>query len=262
MNNQDNILKVALIQYDVEWESTKSNINTIEKMFDNEVVDFHLILLPEMFNSGFSMNPSKIAETMQGETVSWMIETSAKYQSTIAGSVAIKENGQYFNRFLAVYPDGKIEKYDKRHLFRMSGEEKVYSEGKKQVTANINGWQCALFVCYDIRFPVWTRNQNNYDLALYVANWPQSRIDVWKTLLKARALENQCYVAGINRVGKSEEAEYNGQSLIFDYKGAIIGSLQDNKEGIIKIELSLNNLNDFRKKFPAWMDADNFSILS
>jgi predicted amidohydrolase len=262
MNTQDNILKIALIQYDIEWEATKKNINKIESILNNEPVDFHLIVLPEMFNSGFSMKPSHIAETMQDETVTWMREAASKYQTTIAGSVAIKENGQYFNRFLVVYPNGNIEQYDKRHLFRMSGEEKVYSEGQKQVIVNINGWQCALFVCYDLRFPVWTRNRKNYDLALYVANWPQSRIDVWKTLLKARALENQCYVTGVNRVGKSEEAEYNGQSLVYDYKGAIIGSLQEHKEGVIKVELSLNSLKKIRKKFPAWMDADNFSIMS
>ena len=256
----NNILKIALIQYDIEWESTKNNLKKIEKILNNEVFNSHLIVLPEMFNTGFSMNPSKIAETMHGETVTWMIETASKYQSIIAGSVAIKEDREYFNRFLTVYPNGNIEQYDKRHLFRMSGEENVYSAGNKQVIVNINGCRCALFVCYDIRFPVWTRNQNNYDLALYVANWPVSRIDVWQTLLKARALENQCYVAGINRIGKSEEAEYNGHSLIFDFKGAIIGSLPENEEGIIKTELSMNKLNDFKEKFPAWRDADKIII--
>ena len=256
----NNILKIALIQYDIEWESTKNNLKKIEKMIDNAALNSYLIILPEMFNTGFSMKPSKIAETMHGETLRWMIETASKYQSIIAGSVAIEDNGQYFNRLLTVYPNGNIEQYDKRHLFRMSGEEKVYFAGNKQVIVNINGWQCALFVCYDIRFPVWTLNQNNYDLALYVANWPVSRIDVWQTLLKARALENQCYVAGINRIGKSEEAEYNGHSLIFDFKGAIIASLPENEEGIIKTELSINKLNDFRKKFPVWKDADKLTI--
>jgi predicted amidohydrolase len=144
----------------------------------------------------------------------------------------------------------------------MAAEEKVYSEGKKQVIVNINGWKCALFICYDLRFPVWSRNNNNYDLAIYVANWPQTRIDVWKTLLKARAIENQSYVAGVNRIGKSTEDKYNGHSLVYDYKGTIVGSLQEDKEGVIKVELSLNNLIDFRQKFPAWMDADNFLLIS
>jgi len=260
MNNQDNILKITLIQYDIVWENTLENLNKIEKLLETQTSHSDLIVLPEMFNSGFSMNPAKIAETMQGEVVNWMVKTAAKLNSIIAGSVAIKENEQYYNRFFAVYPNGNIEKYDKRHLFRMSGEEKVYMAGDKQLIININGWRCALFICYDLRFPVWTRNQNNYDLALFVANWPAARSDVWKTLLKARALENQSYVIGVNRIGKSDGIEYNGNSLVYDYKGTIIGSLQEHKEGVIKVELSLKELNDFKEKFPAWMDADRFEI--
>lgn len=260
MNSQDNILKITLVQYDIEWESSSKNFDKIEKLLDFDYEQSDLIVLPEMFNSGFSMNPVKIAESKHGKVVNWMKYMASKHQSTIAGSVAIKENGRFYNRFFAVYPNGYIMEYNKRHLFRMSGEEKVYSEGNKQVIININGWRCALFVCYDLRFPVWTRNQNSYDLALFVANWPSVRIDVWKTLLKARALENQCYVAGVNRIGKSDGIEYNGNSLIYDYKGSIISSLQEHEEGLIKFKLSLNNLNNFREKFPAWMDADKFEI--
>ena len=260
MNTKDNILNVVLIQYDIEWESTSVNLIKIENMLENEAYNSDLIILPEMFNSGFSMYPSKIAETMQGETVKWMKNIALKYNSVIAGSVAIKENENYFNRFLAAFPNGKIEKYNKRHLFRMSGEEKVYTAGNQQLVIDINGWRCALFVCYDLRFPVWARNRNNYDLALFIANWPAVRCDVWKTLLKARSLENQCYVAGVNRVGKGNDIDYNGHSLVYDFKGDIIGSLQENNEGLIFAELSMDALVKFRKTFPAWMDADEFIL--
>ena len=253
-------LKIVLAQYDIVWESPKENLKKIENLFQNEDKNFDLILLPEMFNTGFSMNPARIAETMNGEAVNWMKIFASKKNCVVAGSVSIRENGQFYNRFLAVYPDGNIKKYDKKHLFRMSGEEKVYSPGNEQTIIDIKGWRCALFICYDLRFPVWCRNRNNYDLALFIANWPAPRFDVWKTLLKARSLENQCYTAGVNRIGTGNGTEYNGHSLIYDYLGNIIGSLQEHEEGLIKAELSLDKLNQFKEKFPAWMDADEFNI--
>ncbi|MCL2072288.1 MAG: amidohydrolase [Marinilabiliaceae bacterium] len=254
-------MKIVLVQYDIAWESPSFNLIKIENMFLNETEHFDLILLPEMFNTGFSMNPHKIAETMEGDTINWMKNFALQKDAVIAGSVSIKENGLYYNRFLAVYPNGKIEKYDKKHLFRMSDEDLVYTPGNKNSIIDLKGWRCALFVCYDIRFPVWCRNRNNYDLALFNANWPKPRIDVWKTLLKARAIENQCYTAGVNRIGNSNEISYNGHSYIYDYLGNIIGSLKEDEEGLIKAELSLNKLNQFKEKFPAWMDADDFTVV-
>ena len=261
MDYQDNIIKIVLIQYDIKWESTKENLNKLSELIGCKNYPTDLILLPEMFNSGFSMKPQEISTTMHGEVVEWMKKTASMYNSVIAGSSIIFENGNYYNRFLVVYPSGEVQWYDKRHLFRMSGEEKVYSSGNRQVVVNINEWRCALFVCYDIRFPVWTRNTGNYDIALFVANWPVNRIDVWKTLLKARALENQCYIAGVNRIGEAPSATYNGNSLIFDYKGEEIALLPESTEGLLFAELSLKKLNDFRNSFPVWMDADNFTVL-
>ena len=258
----DNIIKIALIQYDIKWESSQENLNKLSSMIAAKNSHSDLIILPEMFNTGFSMKPQRISTTMNGEVVEWLKQTAARTNSVIAGSCAIVENENYYNRFLVAYPSGEVKWYDKRHLFRMSGEEKVYSSGNKQVVVDIKGWRCALFVCYDIRFPVWARNTGNYDLALYVANFPASRIDAWKTLLKARALENQCYIAGVNRIGEAPGVQYNGNSIIYDFKGNIAASLPESEEGIIEAELSLNKLNDFRKSFPVWLDADSFSIES
>ena len=260
MGKQDNIIKITLIQYDIKWESTKENLDKLSLMIADSNYSSDLILLPEMFNTGFSMNPQKISTTMKGEVVGWMKETASAYKSVIAGSSVICENEKYYNRFLVAYPSGDVQWCDKRHLFRMSDEDKVYTSGNRRIVVNVKGWRCVLFICYDIRFPVWTRNTGNYDLALYVANWPVNRIDVWKTLLKARALENQCYVAGVNRTGDAQDISYNGNSLVFDYKGSIAASLPESTEGVMNAELSLNKLNDFRESFPVWMDADSFTI--
>ena len=256
----DNIIKIALIQYDIKWESSQENLDKLSLMIGGLNSKPDLILLPEMFNTGFSMKPQRILTTMTGEVIEWMKKTAIRSNSVIAGSCAIVEDENYYNRFLVVYPSGDVQWYDKRHLFRMSGEEKVYSAGNKQVVVNINGWRCSLFVCYDVRFPVWMRNTGDYDMALCVANFPASRIDAWKTLLKARAMENQCYVAGVNRIGEAPSASYNGNSIIYDFKGDVAASLPESTEGIIEAELSLNKLDDFKKNFPAWMDADSFLI--
>ncbi|MDR2926800.1 MAG: amidohydrolase [Cytophagaceae bacterium] len=263
MKEANDILSITMVQYDIQWEASSENMTRIEVLLKKQTHQPDLIVLPEMFNTGFSMESRKVAVNMNSDVVHWMQKTAETYQSVIAGSVAIVDDGRFYNRFLAVYPSGEIVWYDKRHLFRMSGEEKSYSAGNNQRVINIKGWRCALFVCYDLRFPVWLRNCNSYDLLLFAANWPVSRIEAWKTLLKARALENQCYVAGVNRVGQSGDgAVYNGCSVLHDYKGNTVGSLSEYEEGLIEVQLSMSKLNDFREKFPVWMDADEWKIMN
>lgn len=253
-------LNISLVQFDINWESTTSNILKVEQLL-NELIDPDVVVLPEMFATGFSMKPESIAVSMQHEVVGWMKRMADKMNCLMVGSLAVKENGLFYNRMLAVYPGGEIKHYNKRHLFRMAGEQKVYSQGDKRVVIEFKGWRMALFICYDLRFPVWSRNRNDYNLALYVANWPAARTDVWTTLLKARAIENQCYVAGVNRVGLDNLGNYSGDSMIFDFKGRLINTLGDGDEGVITAQLEKSQLNAFRNDFPAWMDADSFEIV-
>ncbi|WP_026475683.1 amidohydrolase [Alkaliflexus imshenetskii] len=253
-------LNISLVQFDINWEGTTSNIRKVEQMLDG-LVDPDVVVLPEMFATGFSMKPESISVSMQHEVVGWMKRMADKMNCLMVGSLAVKENGLFYNRMLAIYPDGEIKHYNKRHLFRMAGEQKVYSQGDKRVVIEFKGWRMALFICYDLRFPVWSRNRNDYDLALYVANWPAARTDVWTTLLKARAIENQCYVAGVNRVGLDNLGNYSGDSMIIDFKGRLINTLGDGDEGVITAQLEKTQLNAFHNDFPAWMDADSFEIV-
>lgn len=214
-----------------------------------------------MFNTGFTMNPSEFSEDMNGITVSFLKRISRGINADITGSIAVYENGFYYNRLLWLKPDGRIFTYDKRHLFRMSGEDKVYSQGTSYFTAEINGWKIRPFICYDLRFPVWTRNVNKeYDLAVFIANWPASREMHWDTLLRARAIENQCYVAGVNRTGvDGNGTAYNGKSAVIDYRGNTILS-SENSETVSSVELKYHDLVKYRESFPAWMDSDSFSL--
>ena len=253
-------LRITAVQLDVSWEAPELNFVKIEKLLENSQNQSDLILLPEMFNTGFTLKPHKVASSMDGEAIQWMRYLASMKNAVIAGSIVVKDSSQYFNRFIAMYPDGKMEWYDKRHLFRMGGEEKSYTSGKIRKIIEIKGWKCAMFVCYDLRFPVWSRSVNQYDVALYVANWPQARIFAWKTLIKARAIENQCYVVGVNRVGKDGLGNYSGNSMVVDYKGQCIAGPAKPNESLIDATLSLNALNEFKKSFPAWMDADKFNI--
>lgn len=253
-------LNISLIQFDINWECITSNIEKVEHLLEG-LTNQDVVLLPEMFATGFSMKPERIAVSMQHEVIGWMKQMAYRFNCLMVGSLAVEENGLFYNRMLAVYPGGEIKYYNKRHLFRMAGEQKVYRQGEKQVVINYNGWRIALFICYDLRFPVWSRNRNDYDLALYVANWPTARAEVWTTLLKARAIENQCYVAAVNRVGKDNMEAYSGDSIIFDYKGGALTTLGNGVEGVITAGLDKALLNAFRADFPAWLDADNFEII-
>jgi len=250
-------LKVTLIQTSLFWENIEKNISLFDEKIDGINDKTDLIVLPEMFTTGFSMNAEKLAQDMKGASVEWLIKKATGRQTDITGSVIIRENGRYFNRLLWAKPDGTLLYYDKRHLFRMTGENKVYSGGDSNITVELKGWRIRPFICYDLRFPVWTRNLNNsYDVAVFIANWPQKRSYHWKTLLLARAIENQCYVIGVNRVGEDGNGYYHsGDSSVIDPAGNILFRKQD-EESVYTASLSYPVLQEYRGSFPAWMDAD------
>ncbi len=250
-------LTVTVIQTNLIWEDPGSNL----AMFSEKISSFKeapdLVVLPEMFTTGFTMNPAGFAEKMEGPTVDWMLQTASEGKFHLIGSIAIREEGQYYNRLVWAFPDGDLLTYDKRHLFRMAGEEKVYTPGNSHVTARAYGWMVRPFICYDLRFPLWCRNHGNeYDIALFVANWPERRASHWKTLLEARAIENQSYVIGCNRTGfDGNGIAYSGDSCIIDPLGRII-IRETEAEGIITAHLSCAELASYREKFPVWKDAD------
>lgn len=254
-----NKLNISIIQEDLIWEDSYANLKLFEKYL-NTIESADLVVLPEMFNTGFSMNPEKVAQGKSGVAASWMKEKSIENNFAIIGSIATHENDNYFNRLMMSYPCTKIKHYDKRHLFRMGGEHQKYAAGTESKVWSYFGWRIKALICYDLRFPVWARNKNDYDLLIYVANWPAPRAEVWKTLLKARAIENQCYVIGVNRVGEDGRGiKYNGDSMVIDAKGNVIEKLDD-KPGIISTTLDLSELNLFREKFPVHLDADEFEL--
>jgi omega-amidase len=207
------------------------------------------------------MHTDRVAQTINGECVQWMKDRSHQMQTAIMGSLVIEEKGNYYNRMLFVTPEGNLHQYDKHHLFRMGNEDKVYQKGKTPTVIEYKGWRIKPIICYDLRFPVWIRSRNDYDLLVCIANWPASRRNVFTILLKARAIENQCYVAGVNRVGNDGNGlQYLGDSMIIDPKGEIINSIEEGKVGIGFAELSLTELNQFREKFPVMPDADDFEL--
>lgn len=250
-------LKVALIQANPVWEDIEANLILFQKKIDQIDDSVHLIVLPEMFTTGFSMHPGPLAQTMDGPAVAWMKARSRETWAHITGSMIIEEKGCYYNRLIWAQPDGGLVWYDKRHLFRYAGEQTVYTPGRRHLLVECHGWRIRPFVCYDLRFPIWTRNLDLiYDAAVFVANWPQQRATHWKALLTARAIENQCYLAGVNRVGADGNGyEHSGDSRIIDPRGDMVTGLS-NGEGIISGVFSADVLQDYRRQFPAWMDAD------
>ncbi|HAF30945.1 MAG TPA: amidohydrolase [Bacteroidales bacterium] len=255
-------LNVSCIQTDLVWENTDQNLKEFTAKFDLLPSDSELVILPEMYTTGFSMNPEKLAEKMNGKSFIWMKEQSARIEKIIVGSLIIKEDNKYFNRLIAMFPNGEYFTYDKRHLFRMGKEHEHYSRGESKIIFKHKSWRICPLVCYDLRFPVWSRNKNNYDLLIYVANWPDSRREVWKSLLVARALENQAYVIGVNRVGEDGESlSYAGDTMIISPKGKILRNTNEYQSEIMNVEISLDELNQFREKFPVMLDADDFKIL-
>ncbi len=259
-------MRIAALQTTVFWENPKLNYAHINEHL-KKVKDVDLIILPEMFTTGFSMNSNLIAEETNGETLQWMKAIAKDKESIITGSIAVKENDKFFNRLLWVLPNGDFSFYDKRHLFRMAEEDLSYQSGSTRSLFNVNNFQVCPLICYDLRFPVWSRNNSingkpAYDCLIYIANWPAARVDSWITLLKARAIENQVYVIGINRVGvDGNGVEYCGGSRVFDFKGVRLDEFQDNQEILQLIELNITELDIFRKKFPVILDADHFKII-
>ncbi|HOZ14650.1 MAG TPA: amidohydrolase [Tenuifilaceae bacterium] len=255
-------MRVTIIQSGLEWENPNANKINFEKKIKEVAHNSDLILLPEMFTTGFSMNPQGFADLYPGETSAWMSKMATENSIALTGSYIAKENSNYFNRMIFAYPNGDIVYYDKRHLFRMAGEDKNYSAGNKRVVVNYMGWRILLLVCYDLRFPVWSRNRNDYDLILLVANFPERRRYAWNSLLVARAIENQCYVAACNRVGDDGNGvKHFGDSQIIDPLGQPIAIANPNRDEIITATLSLDNLKKIRESFPVHLDADRFEIL-
>ncbi|MEQ8924409.1 MAG: amidohydrolase [Fulvivirga sp.] len=255
-------LKVTLIQSELHWQDSGANLAMFEEKIWQIEEGADLIILPEMFNSGFTMNAKDVAEPMNFTTFKWMKQMAAQTKAVITGSFVVNDNGNYFNRLIWMRPDGSWEKYDKRHLFRMADEHSHYSPGKDKILVELKGWKILPLICYDLRFPVWSRQKKDeqYDLLLYVANWPAPRVNAWDTLLKARAIENLSYSIGVNRIGEDGNGvPYNGHSAIYDGKGQTLCECRE-AEMIKTVTLSKKDLVDFREKFPAHLDSDNFSI--
>lgn len=261
-------MKATLIQTALHWENREKNIAHFDTLINSVKEETDLIVLPEMFTTGFTMNPEKLAEPWNGETLTWLKHKAKEKNAVITGSVAVEENKKYFNRLFWVNAEGTVNTYDKRHLFRMAKEDQHYSPGREKLITRIKGWNICPLVCYDLRFPVWCRNKFNaetkswqYDVLIFVANWPEVRNYPWKQLLVARAIENQCYVIGVNRIGNDgNNMTHSGDSIVINPRGEIISKTKPNEESIETVSLDRAYLEDFRKIFPVGMDADNFEI--
>lgn len=250
-------LKVAACQVDMEWENTLKNLERLEPVVAAAAAD--IVVLPEMFATGFKLRPSVVAEPEEGPVLTTMRRWAAQYDRAIVGSAVIAEGACYRNRMFFVEPSGRVVRYDKHHLFRPGGEGRDYTPGDRRVVVEFRGWRLLLIVCYDLRFPVWIRNRGDYDAILCCASWDEARRDVWRTLLRARAIENQCYVVGVNRVGVDPDAAYVGDSAIIDFRGATLVDAGDGERTIFA-ELDSEARADFRAKFPVWEDADDFLL--
>lgn len=257
-------LQITLIQSNLYWEDKLANLDMFEEKIMSITSPSHLVILPEMFSTGFSMKPAELAEKMDGPTVEWMKRIAETKKIILTGSVIIEEKNHYYNRLLWVLPNGIVGVYDKRHRFAFAGEDQFYTAGTKRLITSVNGWKINTQVCYDLRFPVWVRQaageEPEYDVLLYVANWPARRSHAWKSLLIARAIENQCYVIGVNRVGNDgNNIEHSGDSMLIDPLGEVVYTAS-NIESIFSYELSKEKILDIRTRFPFWKDADPFTI--
>lgn len=254
-------MKISIVQPDLIWEDKKASFSYLAQLILPLINKTDLVILPEMFNTGFSMNIASLAEPMRGDSYEWMSETAKRGNFGICGSYIVNNKNKFFNRFVFVTPEDELYCYDKRHLFSMGDEDKHFTPGTSRVVFSYKGIRIRPFVCYDLRFPVWSRNRNDYDLAIYSANWPEARKTVWETLLKARAIENQCYVAGSNRIGTDGNGvNHIGNSMIINPRGEILKSAAIDEECSITAEISIQDLVEFRKKFDVLKDADDFDI--
>ena len=260
--DSNNNLRIALAQVDLVWENPEQNRLNLKKDIESLKGVCDLLILPETFTTGFSMGTFNLAEPMDGPTINWLLEMSTSSQIAICGSLIINADELVYNRFVFVQPNGQISFYDKRHLFSIGGEAYPLVKGDKRLIINYLGWRIALYICYDLRFPVWCRNVGDTDLMIVTANWPDSRKEVWNILLKARAIENQVFVAGVNRVGTDgNSVSYSGNSQIINMRGENFAPLLTMDNGWTRYEVSLNELHDFREKFPVARDADKFTIV-
>lgn len=254
-------IRITLIQKSLAWEDVPANLHAFENIINGLSGDSDLVVLPEMFNTGFSMNPSKLREEMNGPTIQWMANMASAKQAVVCGSLIIEEGQKYYNRLIWMRPNGSFDIYDKRHLFAKGGEDKEFTRGTEKLLVDLNGWVFCPQVCYDLRFPVWNRNTDNYDVYLTVANWPEIRSEAWTILLRARAIENQAYAIGLNRVGTDGNGIYHsGNSIVADPMGKVIFETTHD-ERVETIILSYNAITEVRKHLPYLKDADKLEIL-
>jgi predicted amidohydrolase len=254
-------MRITIVQPDIIWEDISGNLKNLDRLIFPLNNKTDLVILPEMFTTGFSVAPARLAESPFSETYEWLIERATSGSFGICGSYIVKEAGLFYNRWVFISPSKDVVTYDKRHLFRMGDEEKAFKSGRERVVFNFRGTRILPNICYDLRFPVWSRNRNDYDLMINSANWPAQRNDTWQTLLKARAMENLCFVAGSNRIGiDGTGIRYCGNSLVINPAGKIIARAGKNREAIISTDISPDELMAFRRKFPSHEDADDFTI--
>lgn len=273
-------IKLTLIQSDLIWEEIDRNLSNLDIKISSIKEDTDLVILPEMFSTAFTMNTEKFAEEVHGKTIEWMRKHASEKQCVIVGSLIVRENNSYFNRLIWMKKEGSYEKYDKRHLFRLGNENLYYTPGNEILITNLKGWKFRPLVCYDLRFPVWSKNKlidkknettelrlttydysYEYDCLIYIANWPSGRKNAWKSLLVARAIENQVYAIGVNRIGKDGNGvSHSGESIAVDYSGKIIYEFKSDVEEIKTIKLSYNDINTYRKYFAFGLDWDKFNI--
>ncbi|MFB9051757.1 amidohydrolase [Formosa undariae] len=254
-------LHIALIQTDLIWEEPKANRENIQARIDSISDTVDVIVLPEMFTTGFTMNATKHAETLSGASVTWMSQLAAAKQAAIMGSLIISEGGKYYNQLVFAYPNGDLKTYKKRHTFTLAGEDKIYTAGTERSIIDYKGWSLCPLVCYDLRFPVWARYNNDYDVLFYVANWPKPRINAWDALLQARAIENMCYCVGVNRVGTDAKGhEYSGHSAVYNTLGETVSEFVENEVGFRIVVLTKEHIINTRQKFKFLNDRDAFSL--
>lgn len=253
-------LTISALQYDIMWENPKENLLKLDKLILDVPNNSDVILLPEMFTTGFSMNTEEMAESMDGSTVNWMRGKAKTLNKVIAGSIIIEDDSKYRNRFLWVEPNGSIQYYDKRHSFGLGGEDEHFTNGNKRVVIKYKNWKIFPIICYDLRFPEWIKNNLDYDIIINVANWPVERSEHWKSFLNARAIENQAYVVGLNRIGIDEmDRNYIGDSAIINFDGNAMQRL-GNIEGIMNAKFTKNPLDNYRSQFPFLKDQDSYHI--
>ena len=254
-------LHIAILQIDLSWEDPTTNRKKFQDMIQGLSPEVDLIVLPEMFPTGFSMNAAALAEPLVGPSLEWMREMASEKDAAVTGSVIVEEEGKFFNRLFFVFPDGTYKKYDKRHTFTLAGEHEVYDPGSERLILMYKGWKICPLVCYDLRFPVWARNTEDYDLLLFVANWPAVRILAWDTLLKARAIENLCYCIGVNRIGTDGNGHpYIGHSAIYDCLGKLVSSPEFEGEMLEEVVLQKGHVEETRAKLKFLQDRDSFTL--